>query len=104
MTMDEKMMICPKIGACQHPIPRFCGHDKPHVTKINCANTEGKFKMRYCNDVDCPKLQILESNYCALGLKVTFRVPKSYQDIQEHNWGYLRPSNCKHDFHNSKVN
>ena len=41
MTMDEKMVICPKIGACQHPIPRFCGHDKPHVTKINCANTAG---------------------------------------------------------------
>ena len=39
--MDEKMVICPKIGACQHPIPRFCGHDKPHVTKINCANTAG---------------------------------------------------------------
>ena len=60
--------------------------------------------MRYCDDVNCPKLQILELNYCALGLKVTFRVPKSYQDIQEHNWGYLRSSNCKHDFHNSKVN
>jgi hypothetical protein len=36
-----EQMICPKIGACQHPIPRFCGHDKPHVTKINCANTAG---------------------------------------------------------------
>ena len=54
--------------------------------------------MRYCDDVDCPKLQKLESNFCALGLKVTLRAPKCYQDIQEHNWGYVRPAYCKHDF------
>jgi hypothetical protein len=41
VSKPEQMVICPKIGACQHPIPRFCGHDKPHVTKINCANTAG---------------------------------------------------------------
>ena len=51
--------------------------------------------MKYCDDANCPKF---EHGECALGFELKFRVPKSYADIQNHNWGYMMPKVCRDRF------
>lgn len=47
--------------------------------------------MQYCED-DCPNLIDTE---CELGFMIRFRVPKSYDDIQQCNWGYVKSKACR---------
>lgn len=54
--------------------------------------------MKYCDDANCPKF---EGGECALGFELTFRVPKSYSDINTHNWGWVMLKVCRDRF---KVN
>ena len=53
--------------------------------------------IKYCDDADCPNFNRggFESCSCRLGFINPFRVPKSYKDIQEHNWGYVMPRACR---------
>ena len=47
---------------------------------------------KYCDDVNCPNLQ---DEDCKLGFNNDFKAPKSYQDIQNRNWGYKMPKACR---------
>lgn len=47
--------------------------------------------MRYCDDAHCPKFV---GQDCKLGLDVIFRSPKTYQDINTYNWGWVMPKDC----------
>jgi len=49
--------------------------------------------MKYCDDANCPNF---EGGGCALGFELKFRVPKSYSDVNTHNWGYIMPKVCRY--------
>jgi len=54
--------------------------------------------MKYCDDIDCPKLDHSgdeSGSNCELGFNNRFKVPMSYQDIMNHNWGYKMPKVCQ---------
>ncbi len=48
--------------------------------------------MKYCDDVICTNF---EGGECALGFELKFRTPKSYTDINTHNWGWVMPKACR---------
>lgn len=63
--------------------------------------------MKYCDDVNCPNLNPNntgngENGNCDLGFINRFRIPSSYQDINDRNWGYVMPKLCQQKYYKKK--
>lgn len=54
--------------------------------------------MLYCDDAKCPNFQTDDTQDCALGFAIELRLPKSWQDANNHNWGWKMPKSCRIKF------
>ena len=62
---------------------------------------EDEMKRIYCDDTNCqnfgsnPSDPFNDDYMCRLGFLNKFRVPKSYADIRNCDWGYVMPKICR---------
>lgn len=53
----------------------------------------------YCDDVNCPNFEYQD---CTLEFEIKFRMPKSWDDIHKHNFGYVMSKVCRKKFTHKK--
>jgi hypothetical protein len=79
-----------------HETCPFC-NGKGYVKQgIERREEESDEREHYCDTLPCRAL-IWGSDgpVCQQGLKITFRVPADYEDIQQGTWGVIRNKSCQ---------
>jgi hypothetical protein len=51
--------------------------------------------MKYCDDRPCLHFCREEDKDCKLGFKPHFKMPNSWEAINQHDWGFIPPKECK---------
>jgi hypothetical protein len=61
--------------------------------------------MEYCDEGLCPNfIYAMDSpTDCKLGFKNHFKMPNSWTAINQHDWGFVRPKECKTKFGHRQI-